>query len=178
MTKFIFVRHGKTDYNVLVNSKLNCLPDMVPLSNEGEKQIEKLAGHEVFKDVDLILTSPYVRALQSAYILSQGSSVKVEVNINLHEWMPDLKYGYTAQDFIDPYLVRKIFFKAYADHLTGDKTDKEYESLDNAKERVANVMKGYLQYDKVIVVTHSSIISLFSKKDHEEGDIFEFEYNG
>jgi probable phosphoglycerate mutase len=72
--RLILVRHGETDYNArgLMNpdSRLEA-----PLSADGEAAAERLAGE--LEPVDLLLTSPRLRARRTAEILAAPGGVEV-----------------------------------------------------------------------------------------------------
>ena len=55
---------------------------MAPLTDEGVQQAELASKNEILKGSDLIVLSPYTRALQTASIISK-------VEIDLHEFIPD-----------------------------------------------------------------------------------------
>lgn len=40
------------------------------------------------------VSSPYTRALQTAAIISQKTNIDITVEMDLHEWMPDLTFQY------------------------------------------------------------------------------------
>ena len=42
--------------------------------------------------IELIVSSPYTRALQTAAIVSRMTGLKIEVETDLHEWIPDMAY--------------------------------------------------------------------------------------
>ena len=92
---FYFVRHGKTDYSEH-NQKIyqGYGVNLASLAEKGKKQIKQTAKDERLQDADLIISSPYTRALQSAAILSRKLNVKLEVETDLHEWLANKNYMY------------------------------------------------------------------------------------
>ena len=83
---FYFVRHGSTDYSE-INTKLyqGFGVNLLPLTGEGIAQIQKTAKDGRLRGTDLILSSPYTRAVQTAAILSAelGAEVRVAGQQNL-----------------------------------------------------------------------------------------------
>ena len=92
---FYFVRHGKTDYSEH-NQKIyqGYGVNLASLAEKGKKQIKQTAKDERLQDADLIISSPYTRALQSAAILSRKLNVRLEVETDLHEWLANKNYMY------------------------------------------------------------------------------------
>ena len=41
------------------------------------------------KTAELIVSSPYTRALQTAAIISRETGLKICIEVDLHEWEPD-----------------------------------------------------------------------------------------
>lgn len=69
---FYLVRHGQTDYS-MKNSRIyqGFGVNLAPLSETGVQQIEEMAKDVRLKGTEIILSSPYTRALQTAAILSK-----------------------------------------------------------------------------------------------------------
>ena len=87
------VRHGETDW-ALVNGRrlIGAANDLAPLTSEGIRQILAAAERLRRERVGLLLASPMTRALQSAALLSRVLDVPLQVEFDLHEWVPDLTY--------------------------------------------------------------------------------------
>ena len=84
-TNFYVFRHGETDYNSDERCQ-GCRSDRL-LNEKGVKQAEKLAEMLKEKDLDCIYSSPLLRAVQTANIVSRYNS-KIPVII-----MQDLREG-------------------------------------------------------------------------------------
>ena len=90
MALFYLVRHGEANYdNMLENGFWGFGRDFAPLSEKGRQQAEITAKDARLKQAELIVSSPYTRALQTAQIISRETGIRVEVDIDLHEWIPD-----------------------------------------------------------------------------------------
>ena len=71
MALFYLVRHGEADYSQLMeNGFFGFGRDFAPLSKTGIEQVEKTAKDQRLKSAQIIVTSPYTRALQTAAIIS------------------------------------------------------------------------------------------------------------
>ena len=81
-----FIRHGQTDYS-LKDQKIyqGFGVNLAPLSEEGVRQIEETAKDPRLQGAELILTSPYTRAIQTAAILSRRLDLPIAVETDLHE---------------------------------------------------------------------------------------------
>lgn len=83
---FYFIRHGSTDYSER-NTKIyqDFGVNLAPLSPEGVQQIKASAKDSRLQGADIILSSPYTRALQTAAILSRELCADIIVETDLHE---------------------------------------------------------------------------------------------
>ncbi len=77
---FYLIRHGKTDYSE-INTKIyqGFGSNLARLSELGIRQIRETAGDPRLRGADLILASPYTRALQTAAILSRELDAEIVV---------------------------------------------------------------------------------------------------
>lgn len=72
MTQFYLIRHGEPEWNINEQYKLKGHGrDLVPLTDTGVNQVYRTAQDERLKEAELIVSSPYPRALQTAAILSK-----------------------------------------------------------------------------------------------------------
>ena len=168
---FYFVRHGKTDYSEH-NQKIyqGYGVNLASLAEKGKKQIKQTAKDERLQDADLIISSPYTRALQSAAILSRELNVKLEVETDLHEWLANKNYIYEEDSKAE--LACAEYFSLNGDYPSGQ--DRNWESRQLMAERVRKVLEKYSQYDKVIVVGHSMMIQAVTGYNPKLGEIVEF----
>ncbi|MGZ7442402.1 histidine phosphatase family protein [Paenibacillus sp. TH7-28] len=80
--KLFLVRHGQSVGNLHADEDM---PDS-PLTSTGEMQAEKVASYLCRKSVTRIISSPLIRAIQTAKPLSDQISVPVEVWTELYEY--------------------------------------------------------------------------------------------
>ena len=90
MAIFYLVRHGEADYSEMLEKGFYGFGrSFAPLSEKGINQAEKTAIDDRLKSAELIVSSPYTRALQTASIISRETGLKICVEVDLHEWEPD-----------------------------------------------------------------------------------------
>ena len=94
-----FIRHGQADYSEKDSKIYQGFGNhMAPLSPRGIQEIEETAADPRLHQAKLILSSPYVRALQSAAILSRRLQLPLQVETDLHEWLADKRYHYLSEE--------------------------------------------------------------------------------
>ena len=151
MALFYLIRHGEPVYDQMHEKGFFGFGrDFAPLSEKGKEQAERTAKDIRLKDAVLIVSSPYTRALQTAQIISRETGIRVEVDIDLHEWLPDLDNQYkTAEESFELAREFREFKGKYpeGEHL-------RWESLSHMKQRMRRVADKYSDYEKVIIVGH------------------------
>ena len=170
---FYLIRHGETDYSDR-NTKIykGFGVNLSPLSENGIQQIKETAKDLRLTDADIILSSPYTRALQTAAILSKEIGIEIAVETDLHEWVANKNYIYDEDEKAEK------SYQQYVDNQGEyqDGVDEVWESKQMMEERVLAVLKKYSQYKKVIVACHGMMIHAVTKKYHpHNGEIIEFE---
>ena len=174
MSQFLLIRHGKPDYSLIKEKNFKghgC--DLAPLSNEGIEQAKIVAHNELLKSADILISSPYTRCMHTSSIISNVINLPIIVDIDLHEWLPDLTFNYNSSD-----LVRNNYKQAINDYINNKITSNNYESIKNVQIRVLNVFKKYLEYEKVIVVTHGGVMYSLTGNHYNYCCIDTIEYDG
>ena len=170
---FYFVRHGETDYSER-NTKIyqGFGVNLAPLSALGVEQIKQAAKDERLKGADIILTSPYTRAVQTAAILSKELGVELVVETDLHEWVSNKNYGYDDEEVAEQNYRE---YRVNQGKYPGGEL-KNWEDAQTIQKRVLGVLKKYSHYPKVIIACHGTMIGAVTGKDHpNNGEIVEFE---
>lgn len=171
---FYFVRHGKTDYS-LQNTKIyqSFGVNLSPLSEQGVAQIKETSKDERLKNADIVITSPYTRAVQTAAILSKELGVDIAVETDLHEWIANKNYIYETDENA------WIAYYAYAANNGEypDGTEKGWETASMIRKRVLKVLEKYKNYNKVIVTAHGMLIQAVTGCSHhpKNGEIIEYD---
>lgn len=155
MTIFFLIRHGETDWSIneryLLKGEYRDLP---PLTPNGIMQAKNLSKDARLNSGELILSSPYTRALQTAAILSKSMDLDISVELDLREWIPDLNLRINnlaeLQLSIDDYTKENGIYP-----LNASKSWEEKSAMQN---RVKKVLIKYLGYEYVIVISHEQVI--------------------
>lgn len=169
---FYFVRHGKSDYSARNTGIYQGFgTELAGLSEEGIKQIKKTANSKLLKGADIIISSPYTRALQTAAILSRKLDVMIAVETDLHEWVADKSYNFVDDETADRYY--EEFMAGKGRYPEGE--DRPWEDAETIKKRVLTVLQKYAKYKKVIVVGHGMMIQATTGCAHpDNGQIIKF----
>lgn len=166
MTTFYFVRHGKTDFSE-ANSKIYRGQgfNMMTLSNEGINQIIQTAKTPDLKSAELIVTSPFGRALHSAAILSKELQLDIKVETDLHEWLADIQ----TYEFLSDEEAEKNYKELTMYHgMHPEDKNCIWESAEQMKKRVYAVLEKYSQHRSVIVVCHGTLMQYVLGIPHPE----------
>ncbi len=151
MALFYLIRHGEPDYEAV--SKIGFYGfgrSFAPLSELGLKQMEEMAEDSRLLDADLIICSPYTRALQTAAIISRKINKEIVVEPELHEWIVDKTNSITSSEEVA--MIGKEFQDYKGVYPEGQ--DMRWESLSSLRERIKRVADKYADYEKVIIVGH------------------------
>ena len=177
MTTFCFIRHGEMDASLGNTGFYRGFAwNMQTLTEKGAEQIRETAEDPVLHDAELIVTSPYGRALHSAAILSRALDLEIRVETGLHEWLADTEtYAYVSDE------QARAFYHALTEnngnHPAGEHCT--WESADQMKARVTAVLEKYTGYRKVIVVCHGTLMQYVLGIPHpENGQIALLAYGG
>lgn len=123
------------------------------MSERGKQQTEIMAKDIRLKSAELIVSSPYTRALQTAQIISRETGIRVEVDIDLHEWIPDENNQYETSE--ESFTFAREFTKYNGEYPPGEKF--RWECLSHMRKRMIRVADKYSNYDKVIFVGHGMV---------------------
>ena len=152
MTSFIFVRHGEPDYpSVGEWSQIPMGTNFAGLTKRGIEQIKNSCKKLAEYPIDLIISSPYTRALQGAAIMSRELNADVVVERDLHEWQADLTYSITESDTL-------LELCHERDNMNGIYPQGEtrmWESSELVRNRVMHCLNKYLDKNYVVVAGHA-----------------------
>ena len=174
MAIFYLVRHGEADYSEMLEKGFwGVGRSFAPLSQKGISQVEAAAIDERLKSAQLIVSSPYIRALQTAAIISKETGLKICVDIDLHEWEPDKTNQYTTSE--EAFELTREF------NLHKGVYPKEqclkWETLAEVRQRIRRVADKYADYDKVIFVGHGMAFRTLTYIEHmKPAEIIECTY--
>jgi len=173
--QIVFIRHGEPDYsNVSARGFIGHGQDMAQLTEKGKAQAIAAAKDDRLEGTELILSSPYTRALQTAAIISKCRGVELHVETDLHEWLPDLNHVYTGME------AKKEILQRFAKNKGAcpEGSPVRYEAYQNVFDRVNACLQNYLFRQKIAVVTHALVIAAFCYPANTPwGGIVEFEFS-
>ncbi len=173
---FYLIRHGEADYEN--NGKTiykGIAINFAPLTANGIEQLKIAANDYRLKDANIILSSPYTRALQSAAILSKELQIDIIVEPNIYEWLEDINCKEISPKEGNSRIIE--FNKRNGDYPKGD--ERLWEDNDSLKNRLFSTLKKYIKYKKVIVVCHGMLIHSVDENPWlENGEIFELDFKG
>ena len=174
MALFYLIRHGEPDYDAV--SKIGFYGfgrSFAPLSERGLKQAEETAKDGRLSSADLIICSPYTRALQTAAIISRAIDKEIVVEPELHEWIVDKTNSIKSSEEVT--MIGREFQELKGVYPDGE--DKRWESLDSLRKRIKRVADKYADYDKVIIVGHGMAFRVLKYIENiAPGEIVECRY--
>lgn len=146
MRLFLVVRHGQSLFNVdhIVNG--DPLLDR-GLSEQGIEEAERLAAQIAPVAIDVVVVSPFPRALQTANIALAGREEEVPHVVD--EQLGDVRIGELEGKTLDDY-------RAHPAHSNRKERFPGGESLDEAARRYADAAERLLERDErvTLVVCH------------------------
>ena len=173
--EIIFIRHGEPDKtHVDMRGFRGQGRDLAPLSEKGILQANEVSKSPKLEGSQIIISSPYTRALQTAAIISKQTGLDLHVEVDLHEFIPDKTFQLLGEEENRKY--HKDFLLCKGEYPEGE--IRNWEPISEIIARTKPVLDKYLHYDKVIVVAHGGVICRYhgvSLIDHCE--ICEVEYN-
>jgi len=159
MQKIVFMRHSEPDYSFVEGKKyIGHGIDLAQLTEKGMQIAENASLDSRLNNAEIIVSSPYTRALQTAAIISKNRRLNIKVELDLHEWMPDLSFQYSSNEE-----ARKANrFCIEQKGVCPDDSVIKFENLDDVFNRVKKVLMRYSGYKKIIVVTHGIVMRRFA----------------
>ena len=147
------MRHAETDWRRVNELRLRgAANDLAPLTPSGREQARAAAGRV---EVDVIVSSPMTRALETASIIAAELGIEVRVEFDLREWLPDETYSWTTSEEV---------LAAYDDMRRHDgvcpaEDLKHWEPLEAVRTRASEVLARLANStDSVLAVTHEVVI--------------------
>jgi broad specificity phosphatase PhoE len=104
---------------------------------------------------EIIVSSPYTRAMQTAAIISKNRQLNIKVELDLHEWMPDLSYSSKEEAS----MANRLCIEQKG--VCPDDSKIKFENLENVFSRAKRALLRYSGYKKIIVVTHCIVMCRF-----------------
>lgn len=178
MPHFTLMRHGQPAFDAFADRPLigGC-HDWIPLSPRGIEQVQAQAHawrqtHACDpKPFDLILASPMTRALQSAAILSRILDLPLQVEFDLHEWLPDLTFRYESFAPVQQAIADRN--QCHNEWPPGQ--TRTWEPFSQVRKRALAVLERYTHHHGVLVVCHHTLIQALTNQslDHAQSIPFD-----
>ncbi len=146
LMRVYMVRHGETDWNL--DGRVQGRED-IPINSNGIKQAIDTAGAFHDKNIELIITSPLIRARKTAEIIADKLGGQVEVKVD--DGLIERDFGIRSGMTID----KKKTFDLF-------NVGEDGESLDEVKARVIVTINHYASQYKdsnLIMVSHGAAIN-------------------
>ncbi|MCG0555070.1 histidine phosphatase family protein [Lactiplantibacillus plantarum] len=158
--KVYLIRHSEPTYQQVTTAGLTGFGrELGGLTDRGIMLAQQCAQQPLFAQVQLILSSPYTRALQTALEIVRFNDIPLKVELGLHEWLPDNTGSRTDTDE-----QATTAYKLYRQHA-GKRTTASplpYESAAEMKARVLATLNKYAaSYDCIACVTHGEVMQQF-----------------
>jgi uncharacterized phosphatase len=175
MAIFYLLRHGEADYALAERLRLKGHSrDLVSLTERGVAQIEETTVELRHLGIQLIVSSPMTRALQSAAIVSRLLDLPLRVEFDLREWAPDLTYSYDSVSVVE---AASAEFSRHGGEWPAGQS-RAWEPRAMVRERVAKVLDQYAHVERVLVVCHSGVIGALTGQPVIPGDVHELRWEG
>jgi broad specificity phosphatase PhoE len=159
---FLLMTHGSVDYDAYSGRFRGHGIDLIPLSAEGVTNADAVGPRLMDAGVQLIITSPMARALQTAMIVSWHVQCPVEVELDLHEWVPDLSQRWSSGE--TPRLAYEELARLGGEWPAGER--RAWEPHSSVRGRVNAVLDRYRDRGVVAVVCHAGVIeAMTGEKD-------------
>lgn len=155
--ELVLIRHGMTDYTPAdERGFIGHGRDLAPLNEVGVAQAEAVALAPQLRDCQLILSSPYTRALHTAAIISRVTGLKLHVEMDLREWQPDRTHLYDSIQ--DVWASQAAYDEHRGIHPPGE--PPLWESTQEMIDRLHPVLDRYLAagWRKLAIVAHGMVI--------------------
>lgn len=161
--KIVLIRHGKPDYApVDERGFIGHGRALAPLTPEGVEQAECAADSPELKGVQLLVASPYTRALQTAAIISRKTDIPLTVEVDLREWQPDMTYQCRTSE--ESFALHQDFWACKGEYPEGE--SRKWETINQIIARIDPVYRRYYDagYEKIAVVAHGGVIRRLTGK--------------
>jgi len=90
MTAIYLLRHGEADYEPVHDRRWpGSMADLAPLTPRGTEQANAAASRLSDVGATTLVSSPFTRTMQTASIVACWIGIPIEVEFDLHEWIPD-----------------------------------------------------------------------------------------
>ncbi|MBR5405655.1 MAG: histidine phosphatase family protein [Oscillospiraceae bacterium] len=158
MTVYL-MRHGEPTYRDTAALGLPGMgAELGQLTKEGIQQAETAAQDLRIRHTDLIVSSPYPRALQTAAIVSRAIGCPIEVAVGIFEWLP--RTDFSAASHTEITEAWKEYKENAGVHRPGDKYPL-WETHEQMRARALRALQPFLSRTDIgtlLIVCHGGIM--------------------
>lgn len=149
-TEIILVRHAEPLKMKMkfINSDLQKNNELIPLSGRGEKAAEELSQKKFFNDVSVVISSNYIRAIDTAKYIAEKNNCDFIVDNNLGE----RKMGTEIKT--NDFWITQLF--------NSDAKTADGESQNEVRKRMLIVLEKVLKEyrgKRIVLVSHATAIT-------------------
>lgn len=159
--KIVFIRHGEPDKSIVdARGFIGQGRDLAPLTDLGRQQAARAADNPLLAGCQLIIASPYTRALQTAAIISRKTGLDLLVETDLHEFIPDKTFQVKGE--AENKALHRDFMHCRGEYPPGE--TRKWETIAEITARTKPVLDRYvaLGYEKIAIVAHGGVIRRYT----------------
>lgn len=158
--KVYLIRHSEPTYEQPLQAGLTGFGrELGGLTPHGILLAQQRAHDPRLKQVQLLLASPYTRALQTALEIVRYNDIPLKVELGLREWQPDTSGRRT--DTVEESGAAYVTYQKHPNQRPAD-SHRPYETVPELRARLLGVLKNYApHYDCIACVCHGELIRQF-----------------
>ena len=160
ITKFIVIRHGESEKNILGIESDEV--DKYPLTEKGKKGIKDKISKLKREDIDIIFSSPILRARESAGIINEELKKEVVFDDRLKEVNYGKWLGLNVEKFLDEHKKLKEAAESVMDFRLGETGESRNEVVARVREFLEEINNKY-SGKTVLIVGHGIINAAIRK---------------
>jgi broad specificity phosphatase PhoE len=165
------MRHGEPDWDLAAERELiGHGADMVPLTPTGIEEVHSRMAQISSYGVDLILSSPMTRALQTGHMIATELQLPLTVEFDLHEWVPDRACNWRDGKTVGH--LYKDYEQCKGEPPVGE--EKPWETKSHLKNRALAVLNRYTHFETILVTCHCVLIESLTGEIMEHAGIIKF----
>ena len=159
MTAIYLLRHGQADYEPVHERQWpGSMADLAPLSPAGFQQATAAAGLLAEVGASALVSSPFTRTMQTASIVSCRLGLRIHVEFDLHEWVPDDSFRWHTHAEVRAFLAD---FDRYGGEWPAGQR-RPWEPLSSVRARASaaarNAIRNMPDHGSLIAVCHEMVI--------------------
>ncbi|MBN2259430.1 MAG: histidine phosphatase family protein [Clostridiales bacterium] len=166
------IRHGETDYNK--TRRLQGHLD-IELNDNGRNQAIAVSDEISTMNIDLIISSPQKRALETAQIIARKTNSEIRIDENLMERAFGSLEGMAFKDILNQH---PKFFDMI--RMESEMPIEGIETVKAVEERVQSVLeriKEESNIKKILLVSHGGTARVFHKVINSDKEYFNIQIN-